>query len=660
MAGPAEGADNAVGEISRHRVLPPYLHYLVTGMAALAVLLSIYQIFNLGRYIGYVMLDLAYLDLLVALLLPIVFLIFPMRAADKDLPRPPVYDLALAILSFALGCYFAWFATDAVEQGWEYFAPAQAQYASWILWAVLLEAVRRAGGMALTVIVLVFSVYPTFAESMPSFLSGAQQNFYDAGQYYGFSSEAIFGIPMRAFGKLVIGFVLFGIALQHTGAGRFFIDFAFALLGHVRGGGAKVAIFSSGLLGSMSGSVITNVLTTGRLTIPAMRRTGFGRETAGAVEACASTGGVLMPPVMGATAFVMATFLEVQYVEVAVAAIIPSVLYYLGLFLQIDAYAARKGLKGLPVEELPKVGAVLKAGWHYMFAIILLVYLLLYLKQEALAPYYATAVLLITNQIFGKRLGWRDVEDFFHETGKILSELVAILAAIGLIIGALSVTGLVGSLATDLILLAGGNVYVLLLMGAATSFILGMGMTVTAAYVFLAIVLAPSLTQSGLNPMAVHMFILYWGMLSYITPPVALGAFAAATVAGASPMKTGFAAMRLGSIIYFIPFFFVLEPALILAGEPIQIMVVLASALVGVLLIAASTQGYLLGFGAFGTSAIDRIARVLLFFGGLMFAFPGSDDMGIGHWDAVIIGLVLATIGLVAAKLSRKVAPGAT
>jgi len=651
MSAPVQTQEDAVAETLRHRVLPSSLRHLVTALATIAVALSAYQIFNFGSTVGYVILDLAYLDLLLALLLPPVFLLFPMRDAEKHLAWPPVHDLVLAAVSFLLGCYLATVATDAVEEGWEYFAPQTAQWASWVLWALLIEAVRRAGGMALTVIVLVFSLYPLVAESMPSFLSGVNQSWGEIGQYYAFSGEAVFGIPMRAFGKLVIGFVIFGIALQHTGAGRFFIDFAFALLGHVRGGGAKVAIFSSGLLGSMSGSVITNVLTTGRLTIPAMRRTGFAKETAAAVEACASTGGVLMPPVMGATAFVMATFLEVQYVEVAIAAVIPSVLYYLGLFLQIDAYAARKGLKGLPPEEMPRLLDVLKGGWHYLFSIVLLIYLLLYLKQEATAPYYATAVLLFTNQIFGKRLKLRDLEDFLHETGKILAELVAILGAIGLIIGALSATGLVGSLATDLILLAGGNVYILLLMGAATSFILGMGMTVTAAYVFLAIVLAPSLTEAGLNPMAVHMFILYWGMLSYITPPVALGAFAAATISGATPMRAGFSAMRLGSIIYFIPFFFVLDPALILEGTVIQILVVLASALAGVLLIAGASQGYLLLYGRFADTSMGMLSRALCFLGGLAFAFPGSDDLGIGHWDAVLAGVVVAAIGLAVGRV---------
>jgi TRAP transporter 4TM/12TM fusion protein len=650
--------DDAVTDTIRHRVLAPGWTALIMVMTAAAIVLSVYQLFNIGSMVGWVILDLAYLDLMLALLLPIVFLVFPMRPSDKDRRSPPIYDIFLFAGTFVLGCFLAWIAVPAVESGWEYFAPDYARILGFVLWALMLEAVRRTGGLALTIIVLLFSFYPPIGESMPGPLQGAQQSLWEVSQYYLFSSEAIFGIPMRAFGKLVIGFVIFGVALQHTGAGRFFIDLAFALLGHVRGGGAKVAIFSSGLLGSMSGSVITNVLTTGRLTIPAMRRTGFGKETAAAVEACASTGGVLMPPVMGATAFVMASFLNVPYIEIAVAAVIPSLLYYLGLFLQIDAYAAKRGLKGLPRDTLPKLGAVFRQGWHYLFALFLLVYLLLYLKQEALAPYYATAVLLITNQIFGKRLGWADVKHFLYETGQVLAELMAILGAIGLIIGALSVTGLVGSIATDLVLLAGGNVYALLLMGAATSFVLGMGMTVTAAYVFLAIVLAPSLVTSGLDPMGVHLFILYWGMLSFITPPVALGAFAAATISGATPMRAGFAAMRLGSIIYFIPFFFVLEPALILNGAPLQIIVVLASARAGVLLIASSTQGYLIGFGTFGDGAPGLFARAIVFIGGLMFAFPGSEDLGIGHWEAVMAGVVIAALGLGCSLLTRRLAPG--
>lgn len=661
MNAPVTGsrAQAAVAETLRHRALPRGWHAVMVAMIVAGIALSIYQLFNLGSKVGWVMLDLTYLGLLVATLMPLVFLVFPLRAADKNLASPPPYDIALFAVTIAIGGYVAWSADDAVEGGWEYLSPDHARWASFVLWALMIEGARRTAGLALTVIVLIFSFYPVIAGSMPGPLAGAEQPMWELGQFYAYSSEAVFGIPMIAFGKLVIGFVIFGVALQHTGAGRFFIDLAFALLGHVRGGGAKVAIFSSGLLGSMSGSVITNVLTTGTLTIPAMRRTGFNRETAAAVEACASTGGVLMPPVMGATAFVMASFLEIPYVEIAIAAAVPSVLYYLGLFLQIDAYAAHNRLEGLPRDELPRILDVLRNGWHYLFSLVLLVWMLLYLKQEAVAPYYATAVLLVTNQIFGNRLSLSGVTHFFTEAGKVLGELVAILGAIGLIVGALSVTGLTGSLATDLILLAGGSVFALLLMGAATSFVLGMGMTVTAAYVFLAIVLAPSLVSSGLDPMAVHLFILYWGMLSFITPPVALGAFAAATISGCDPMRAGFTAMRIGSIIYFIPFFFVMEPAMILRGAPADTVIVLASALVGVALIAGATQSYLLGFGRFGGGTRGMLARIMVFAGGLMFAFPGSSEMGIGHWEGVAAGAVVAALGLAAARYGRSAA-GAT
>ena len=466
------------------------------------------------------------------------------------------------------------------------------------------------------------------------------------------SRESVFGIPLQAFANLVIGFLLFGVALQKTGGGKFFINLAFALLGHVRGGPAKVSIFSSGLMGSMSGSVITNVLTTGVLTIPAMRRVGIGRSYAAGVEACASTGGVLMPPVMGATAFVMASFLNMPYSTIALAAVVPSLLFYLGLFVQIDAYAAKHELKGLPEEELPSLKQTLKEGWYFIFVFVLLIWMLFYLRREAIAPFYATALLLVINQILPyQRWGWHDVTDFFSSAGKLFAELITILAGVGLLVGALSVTGLSGTIANDLIYIAGGNPLVLLLMGAVTSFILGIGMTVTAAYIFLAVALAPALIQGGgMNPLAVHLFILYWGMLSYITPPVALGAFAAATVAGSKPMETGLNAMRLGSVIYFVPFLFVLNPALILQGGWQEIALVLAQALVGVVLIASAIQGYLVGIGSLSTQRfLQWPIRLMLIVGGLAFAVPGGGDMPIGHGGMFVLSLALSLPALLLA-----------
>ena len=238
---------------------------------------------------------------------------------------------------------WVWTARESAGSGWEYsavdVAPKWMVWAAVLTWALVLEALRRAGGLALLIIMGVFSLFPVFAGSMPAPLTASSVSLFEAASYHVFSRESILGIPMRAFAELVIGFLVFGTALQYTGAGTFFINFAFAMCGHYRGGAAKVAIFSSGLLGSMSGSVISNVLTTGTMTIPAMKRTGMKPATAGAVEACASTGAVLAPPVMGATAFVMAEFLDIRYAQVALAAAVPAVLYYFALFMQIDAHA---------------------------------------------------------------------------------------------------------------------------------------------------------------------------------------------------------------------------------------------------------------------------------------------------------------------------------
>src|SRR5918999_650249 len=397
-------------------------------------------------------------------------------------------------------------------------------------------------------------------------LKGNQSTLEQTTAYHVLSTESLLGIPIQAFADVVIGFLVFGTALMMTGAGKFFINLAFALCGRFRGGAAKVGIFASGLLGMMSGSIVSNVLTAGTMTIPTMKRTGFRASYAGAIEACASTGAVLAPPVMGATAFVMAQFIGSTYAEVALAAVIPAVLYYAGLFMQVDAYAARRSLKGLERRELPKLGETFRDGWYYAFVVIVLIVMLLYFKRESHAPFYATALLLVLNQLFSKDTRWTlgTINKFLEVNGRTFVELVGILAGCGLLIGAFS------SLANDLLRIAGDNAFLLLGMCAITSLILGLGLTTTACYIFLAILVAPALEKLGLNRMAVHMFIFYWGMLSSITPPVAIASFAAAGIAGAPAMKTGWESMWVGSIIYFIPFFFVLNPAFVLQGPLIE------------------------------------------------------------------------------------------
>ncbi len=608
--------------IGRYRELTLRWRMVMAILTGLSTLLAINQIFNLGFLMETVMLDSRYLYLITGFMLAMVFITFPSHRSNLN--YVPWYDMVIIAIIAVIFSYYAWYAERIVLEAWEYAAPPIGVWMALLTWAIILEAGRRAGGWPIFVIVLVMSLYPTFADRMPDVVAGIGMPIQDAAIFHILGEESLFGIPMQSFALLVFGFLLFGVALQYTGGGPFFINLAFALLGHMRGGPAKVAIFSSGLMGSMSGGPVTNVLTTGPLTIPAMRRVGFSRGYAAGVEACASTGGVLMPPIMGATAFVMASFLNVSYVTIVIAAIVPSLLYFFGLFVQIDAYSARNGLEGLPKEEMPNVRKVFREGWYFIAVFVLLIFMLVYMQREATAPFFATALLLIINQFTVHKLSMEKLLLLIAATGRLMAELAGILAAIGLIVGALAVTGMAGTLANDLVFLAGDNVLVLLIMGAATSFVLGIGMTVTAAYIFLAIVLVPALTNAGLDPLAAHMFIMYWGMLSFITPPVALAAFAAASVASVSAMRAGLEAMRLGAIIYFIPFFFVFNPAMLLQGAPGEIAQVLITALIGVLLVSAGLQGYLVGFGKLARGLAGAVSRTALVCSGLLLAAPSG------------------------------------
>jgi TRAP transporter 4TM/12TM fusion protein len=334
---------------------------------------------------------------------------------------------------------------------------------------------------------------------------------------------------------------------------------------------------------------------------------------------------------------------------------VPSLLYYFGLFVQIDGYAARRGLRGLPRAELPAIRSTLAGGWQYLFVFVLLVWMLMVLQQEALAPFYATGLLLVINQLWPRhRLNWRRLGMLVENVSRSLAELAALLAGVGLIIGALSVTGLAGTLANDLVYLAGNNVYVLLVMGAVTSFIFGMGMTITACYIFLAIVLAPPLVTAGFDKVAVHLFMMYWGMVSFITPPVALASFVAAGLAGAAPLKVGLQSMRLGSTMYFVPFFFVLNPSLILRGEPLDILVVVATAMIGIWLIGSALEGYMTGFGRLGEGIVAGAARLLLFAAGLTMALPGGGELELSHLQLSIAGVGLAGAALALASVARR------
>ncbi|SFE42428.1 TRAP transporter, 4TM/12TM fusion protein [Marinobacter sp. DSM 26671] len=590
-------------------------YWIVMALGTLGLLMAINQTFNL-KLLGFQPLGNSYLYYLIGIFLAAAFLCFPAWLGARD--RISWYDWVLAASALASCGYLGYHGLTMINMGWEYFAPSEATIFSGVLLVLVLEGVRRCGGWPLLAVSLFFGSYPLYADSMPGFLWGNQYELPELLRAHVIGVESIIGIPMQVVAQLVIGFVVFGAALTITGGGDFFMKFATALMGRSRGGPAKVSVLSSGILGSLSGSVISNILTTGPITIPTMKKTGYPAYYAGAVEACASTGGTLMPPVMGAVAFIMASFLGVPYAEIMIAAFLPALLFYLALLFQVDNYAARRGLKGLPDSEIPSLKETLKDGWPYLLALFMLIYMLLVMRLEAYAPYYASLVLLGV-ALFKRsyRLNWARARAFITDLTTNVSNLVAILSGIGLVVGGLSYTGVAGAFSRELLLYADGSIPLMLIAGAITSFILGMGMTVSACYIFLSILLAPALVNAGLNPIASHLFILYWGMLSYITPPVSLAAITAAGVAGSNATKTGIYAMRLGGILFILPFLFVVNPSLILQGDIERILLSAGTAIAAIWLIASSMEGYLYRIGIIGWPL-----RVLALFAGGLMIYP--------------------------------------
>lgn len=621
--------DEAAGETVRYRNLSLAWKALVGFQGSLAVFIILYKNFNLGRFFDFYPLESYYYYAIFGLLIPGNFILFHARKSGPA--RVPLLDIFLFALSTTIALVFTLNSRIIVEYGWDFAAPEWARWAAVVIWLLLLDAVRRSGGLSVFIVVAVVSMYPVFGGF--DFFGVFQidpETFLNTIQFHVFGSEGILGIPLRAMVNLVIGFLLFGVTLQHTGAGKFFIDLSFALLGTTRGGPAKVSIASSALMGSISGSPASNVVTSGVMTIPAMVRAGFSPAKAGAIEACASTGGVLLPPIMGSTAFIMASFLDIPYAEVAIAAIIPSFLYFFGLFVQIDAYAAKNSLKGVPKADLKNVFAVLASGWQYIFVIGVLIWLLFFLKQEAIAPFYTTALLIVINQVFpANRWSLPDIGEYIFSAAKLFIEIATLLAGVGMLIGSLIISGKVGKLAFEMVEFAGSSVTLLIVTGAILSLVLGMGMTITAAYLFLAVSLAPALVQAGLDQLASHLFILYLAMVSFITPPIAFASFTASIISRAGPMKTSFESMRLGSIMYFIPFFFVLEPALIGRGSPEKVAMSIMTAIAGVMILASTLQGYVVFLGPLDSHRLLHWPiRALLFCGGIGLMIPGGENFG--------------------------------
>ncbi len=598
---------------------------------------SIFHLFGFN-IAGKVMWPRAYYSLLIGCFLPLVFLY---DSPGHLFSREKWLNLFGALMAIGVAAFFFLNAFNIEYKSWEYNAPTSA-----IIWAIILVivvfwALKKSSGASFLLIALCFLFFPLFAQYIPGALRGTGFTPLEAIQYYAFGTEAVFGLVMDVMGNLVLGFLVFAGVLQYTGGGEFFLNLAFALVGKSRGGPAKVAVIASGFFGSINGAPIVNVASTGAITIPAMKNLGYSATYAGAVEACASTGGVFMPPIMGATAFIMCQVLGVSYSVIITAAFIPALLFYISLLLQVDAYAVKADLKGLSAEEIPNIWATLKKGWPFLISLGYLVFQLVYLRVVVLAPYYATILLLISVMVRkSTRLNFNDWMEMIEDTGKMIASIISLLLGVGFILGSLMMTGVAFAFSHEIIKLAMGDPMLLLVLGAIISFFLGMGMTISAVYVILAMTVAPPLVKMGFDPLAVHLFVIYYGMLSSITPPVALAAFGAAAISGASPLKTGFMAVRIGIILFIVPFVFVLRPALIFQGPIYETIYLFFTFLIGIVFVVGGTEGYVYGLGRLG-DVFYSFKRLVSLTGGLLIIVPNMYTKMAG---AVILAVLIGVV----------------
>ena len=558
-------------------------------IAAGLPLLSILWALDIPLYLEFEVARTQFLALLLGLGVTLAYL--KNIESDSDLTRN--LKLVAALLSLVT---YAWigFEYQRFLFDFPYLTP-EMQILGALSTVLTLEAIRRSTGWILISLIGVFLAYSLAGESIPEPLTGTSSTLPELAVYLAFDPNAVLGTPLAVVATIVIVFIFFGKILVKTGCGEFFIDLAMAGMGRKRGGAAKISIVGSALFGSISGSAVSNVVTTGVMTIPLMKRSGYNARQAGAIEAIASTGGQLMPPIMGAAAFLMAQALEVPYSEVVLAALIPAILYYVSVFIQVDLIAARDNISTVDAEYRP-VAQVMKEGWHFILPFAILLYAMFALNvSAAMAALYGTAAIVIGGFIRsyrGHKLSLKTLLDAFPDTGNSVMELTMIVAGAGFVIGLLNISSGGFALTLALVELGNSSVAILLLVSAGVCILLGMGMPTSGVYVLLSALVAPSLIQTGIEPMAAHMFILYFGMMSMITPPIALAAFAAATISEERPMQTGLEAMRLGWVAYVVPLLFIFSPALIMQGSYLDIGITFLLTVIGVYFVSVAIVGF--------------------------------------------------------------------
>ena len=557
------------------------------------------------------------------------FLFYPARQKTKK-DKVAILDVALIGLVLVVFGYLFIFYKEIAVKGTNVTPIDMILGALAIL--ITLEITRRVVGPELPIVAIVFLLYAKMGPYLPGLLAHRGYSFERIISHMYLALEGIMGIPLGVSATFVFMFILFGAFLDKTGVGKFFIDLAYSITGHYRSGPAMTAVLASGLMGSVSGSSVANTVTTGAFTIPLMKKTGYEPHFAGAVEAASSTGGQIMPPVMGAAAFIMAEFTGFSYLNIVAAAAIPAILYYFAVGTMVHLEACKLGLKGLPKEDLPKLSKILMAEGYLLiplFAIIIFLMMKLPPTLSAFMAIIISVIIAVGASLIkrNKSFGIKELLGALESGAKGSVGVACACACAGMIVGVVTLTGLGLRIAELIVTLAGGNLLPTLFLTMIASIILGMGLPTTAKYIVLATMAVPALTKLNVNLMSAHLFILYFGVVADITPPVALAAYAGAGIAGANSMKTGFAAFKIALAGFIVPYIFVIDPSLILVkeivGTTITFLPILSavpmiiSAVIGIVCLAGAVQGYLIGYTKIYERLLLGIAALLLLSPGL-------------------------------------------
>lgn len=589
---------------------------------ALCILVSLYHLYTATFGPP---LTLIHRSIHVSMMLVLTFLMYPL-CKSSDFKKPSFLDWILVALSLAAPIYISTNYLGVVERAGN--ANTMDMIMATLLVALVLEASRRVSGNVLSILSLIFIGYGLFGRSMPGMFMHRGYDWLSLSNHFFANTEGIYGTSVNVAASYIYLFILFGAVMSKSGMGQLFNDLALALAGHTKGGPAKVSVLASGLLGSINGSAVANVVTTGAFTIPLMKKTGYSREFAGAVESAASVGGQLLPPIMGAAAFIMAEMLGVKYSSIIIWAAIPALLYYLGIIIQVQLRASKDGLVGLPKDQLPVLRDVLKSRGHLLFPVFFLLYMLFFSGTTVVYSAVLTIVVTIAVAQIKKetRMSFNDMLTALADGAKQTVSVAIACACVGIIIGVSSKTGFGLTMANTIIALGGTNILFTLVFTMITCMILGMGLPSIPAYIITAAIAAPALAKLGIAPAAAHMFSFYYAMFANLTPPVALASFAAAGLSGGDPMKTGIASVKLAIAGFIVPFMFVFSPQLMLIDTTLlEGAWTAASACLGVFLLAVSVEGYF-------HAPVALWLRAIVLAGALGLMYPGAvtDAIGVG------------------------------